>query len=105
MGAMAFLCLQRAEERFFQSFVTFNCLLANDPRAFPTVCSALVSAGLLTPLNKESAIERKRRKDLHLPPKLRPINSGSLISKTVLKAILSTPAAERQRERVRSSCR
>jgi hypothetical protein len=59
----------------------------------------LLSAGALTPLNKVSEEERQQREDAALPPKLRPINSGSLLAKTVLKAVLATPAAERAAEK------
>ena len=84
---------------FFRSFVNFACLLANNASLFPTLCSTLLSAGALTPLNKVSDEERRQREDAALPPKLRPINSGSLLAKTVLKAVLATPAAERAAER------
>ena len=84
---------------FFRSFVNFACLLANNSTLFPRICSTLLSAGALTPLNKVSEEERKHRDDAALPPKLRPINSGSLLAKTVLKAALATPAAERAAEK------
>src|SRR6185312_17557200 len=70
---------------------------ANKANFFPS--STLLSAGALTPLNKVSDEERQQREDTSLPPKLRPINSGSLLAKTVLKAVLATPAAERAAER------
>ena len=53
----------------------------------------------LSPLNKVSREECQQRQDAALPPKLRPINSGSLLAKTVLKAVLATPAAERAAEK------
>ena len=94
-----FFSCRGAKVGFFRSFVNFVCLLANNPSFFPPICSTLLSAGALTPLNKVSDTERQRREDAALPPKLRPINSGSLLAKTVLKAVLATPAAERAAER------
>ncbi len=79
--------------------MSFASFLANNANLFPTVCSTLLSAGELTPLNKVSEEERQQREDAALPPKLRPINSGSLLAKTVLKAVLATPAAERAAEK------
>jgi len=73
---------------FLRSFATFASFLANKADLFPTVCSTLYSAGALTPRNKVSEEERQQREDAALPPKLRPINSGSLLAKTVLKAVL-----------------
>ena len=93
-----FFSCRGAKVGFFRSFVNFVCLLANNPSFFPPICSTLLSAGALTPLNKVSHTERQRE-DAALPPKLRPINSGSLLAKTVLKAVLATPAAERAAER------
>jgi hypothetical protein len=43
-------------------------------------------------------LKSKQREDA-VPPKLRPINSGSLLAKTVLKAVLATPAAQRAAEK------
>ena len=42
----------------------------------------------------------KSEKDTFFPPKLRPINSGSLIAKTVLSAVFNFPAGQRAAERV-----
>jgi hypothetical protein len=64
------------------------------------VCSLLLSGGALTPLHKLNADERREREEAHLPPKLRPINSGSLLAKTVLSAVMASPAGERAAERV-----
>jgi hypothetical protein len=94
-----FFSCRGAKLGFFRSFVIFACLLTNNASLFPTICSTLLSAGALTPLNKVPDEERKQREDAALPPKLRPINSGSLLAKTVLKAVLATPAAERAAER------
>jgi hypothetical protein len=80
---------------FFHVFLSFACLLANSATLFPAVCAALISAGSLTPLNKVSDQEQKQREDAGLSPKLRPINSGSMLAKSVLKAVLATPAAKR----------
>ena len=56
--------------------------------------------GALTPLHKLDAQERKSREERLLPPKLRPINSGSLLAKVVLSAVLASPAGARAAERV-----
>ena len=88
-----------AKTGFFRSFVNFACFLANNANLFPSICATLLSAGALTPLNKVSQEECKQRNDAALPPKLRPINSGSLLAKTVLKAVLATPAAARAAEK------
>ena len=79
--------------------MNYTCLLANKPKLFPQICSTLVTAGALTPLNKDSDEEGQKRHDLGLPPRLRPINSGTLVAKIVLKAVLATPVAERAHER------
>ena len=84
---------------FFDSFVNFACVLANKAGCFPQVCSTLLTAGALTPLNKDPEDERLRRQQAGLPPRLRPINSGTLVAKAVLRAVLLTPAAERAAER------
>jgi hypothetical protein len=67
---------------------------------FPEVCALLLSGGALTPLHKLGAEERKLREETLLPPKLRPINSGSLAAKTVLSAVLASPAGQRAAELV-----
>ena len=74
-----------AQNSFFHSFSNFACFLANSPGQFPAICAALVSAGALTPLNKVSTEEQQQREDAGLPPKLRPINSNSMLAKVVLK--------------------
>ena len=74
-------------------------MLANNPNSFPQVCSTLITTGSLTPLNKDPEEERQQRDEAGLPPRLRPITSGTLLGKSVLKAVLSTPAAERAAER------
>ena len=94
-----FFSCRGAKDGFFRSFALFACFLANSSEKFPGVCSKLISAGALTPLNKVAEEERKQRDDAALPPKLRPINSGSLLAKTVLKAVLATPAAKRTPEK------
>lgn len=91
----------RGEKKgFFASFVMFACFLANNPRLFPPVCALLLSGGALTPLHKLNSDERKEREEALLPPKLRPINSGSLLAKTVLAAVMASPAGERAATRV-----
>ena len=94
-----FFSCRGATSGFFRSLTNFACFLANNSDKFPSTCSALLSAGSLTPLNKVSEEERKQREDAALSPKLRPINSGSLLAKTVLKAVLATPAANRASEK------
>ena len=84
---------------FFPSFVMFACFLANNPICFPPVCSLLLSGGALTPLHKLNADERRSREETLLPPKLRPINSGSMLSKAVLSGVLASPG-ERASQRV-----
>jgi len=92
---------RRGEKKgFFSSLVSFVCFLANNSNLFPPVCAMLLSGGALTPLHKLGASERKLREETLLPPKLRPINSGSLLSKAVLSAVLASPAGERAAERV-----
>ena len=54
----------------------------------------------MTPLHKLSGDERRQREDAGLPPKLRPINSGTLLAKTVLSAVLESPAATRSTEKL-----
>jgi len=95
-----FLSCRGEKTGFFNSFVNFCCFLANNSSLFPSVCALLLSGGALTPLHKLSADERKLREDTFLPPKLRPINSGSLIAKTVLSAVIRSPAGQRAAERV-----
>ena len=72
-----FFSCRGAKVGFFRSFVNFACLIANNASLFPTLCATLLSAGALTPLNKVSDEERQQRENAALPPKLRPINSGS----------------------------
>ena len=64
------------------------------------MCALLLSGGALTPLHKLGIKERQLREQTALPPKLRPINSGSLIAKVVLSAVLASPAGQRAAERV-----
>ena len=63
-----FLSCRGAQDGFFRAFVLFACFLANKPGNFPTVCSALLSAGALTPLNKVTEVERKQLEDAGRPP-------------------------------------
>ena len=90
----------RGEKGFFSSFVNFACFLAANPKLFPPVCAMLLSGGALTPLHKVGAAEQLTREQAQLAPKLRPINSGSLLAKTVLSAVISSPAGKRAAERV-----
>ena len=54
-----FFSCRGANVGFFRSFTHFACFLANNSNKFPTICSALISAGALTPLNKVTEEERK----------------------------------------------
>ena len=94
-----FFPVRGEKDGFLSSFSRFACLLANKPILFPFICATLLSGGALTPLHKLPEEERQQREEAGLPPKLRPINSGSLLAKTVLGAVLETPAAERAAER------
>jgi hypothetical protein len=95
-----FFACRGESKGFFASLVTFACFLANNPSLFPQVCAKLLSGGALTPLHKLKPHEQKERQDAGLPPKLRPINSGSLLSKVVLSSVLASPAGERAAEKV-----
>jgi hypothetical protein len=86
---------------FFTMLVKFICLLANQSDLFPSICAVLLGGGLLTPLNKLSPQECLQREQCGLEPKVRPINSGSLLAKAVLSAVLATPAAERAADRTK----
>jgi len=86
---------------FFSSLVSFICFLANNSHLFPPICSLLFSAGALTPLNKLPTEESKQREELLLPPKIRPINSGTLLAKATLSAVLASPAAKRAADKVK----
>ena len=88
------------KQGFFQSLVNFSCFLANNSKLFPTVCAELISGGAVTPLHKLGPDERKLREETLLPPKLRPINSGSMLAKIVLSAVIASPAGQRAAERV-----
>ena len=91
----------RGEKKgFFVSLTNFICFLANNTSLFPQICALLLSGGSLTPLHKLELSERQLREEAFLPPKLRPINSGSLLSKTILAAVIASPAGQRAAERV-----
>ena len=95
-----FFACRGEKKGFLSSFVSFACFLANNSKLFPHVCALLLSGGALTPLHKLGTGERKLREETMLPPKLRPINSGSLIAKVILSATLASPAGQRAAERV-----
>jgi hypothetical protein len=95
-----FLANRGEKKGFFSSLTVFICFLADNPTLFPSVCSMLLSGGALTPLHKLSAIERKEREEAKLAPKLRPINSGTLIAKVVLSSVLASPAGQRAADKV-----
>ena len=80
---------------FFSSYVKFVCLIANKPRLFPNICGVLLTAGVLTPLNKLPPDERRQREDAGLEPKLRPINASTLLAKTALSAILEARSTDK----------
>ena len=86
---------------FFNSFVDFACLLANQPLLFPSV-SRTHAVRRCTHSTAQTQQYRATDKDRQgpLPPKLRPINSGSLLSKVVLSSVLASPAGKRAAERV-----
>ena len=75
------------------------CFIANNPTLIPDSCAKLLTAGLLTPLHKASPAEQAERAELLLPPKLRPVNSGTLLAKAALSAVLSTTEAAAARAR------
>ena len=85
---------------FFSALVSFVQLLTNCPELFPSICAVLLGAGALTPLHKLSKVEQAQFAESGLEPKLRPINSGSLLSKTALSVVLQTPAARRAFDRI-----
>ena len=67
------------------------CLIANKPRLFPTSCGILLTAAVLTRLNKLPS---------DLEPKFRPINASTLLAKTALSAVLESPAALRSTDKL-----
>jgi hypothetical protein len=79
---------------FFSSLVRFICFLSNHCEFFPPVCAVLLGAGALTPLHKLSKEEQAQREEAGLEPKIRPINSGCMITKAVLSSVLQTPEAK-----------
>jgi len=76
-------------------------LLSCNPHKFPAVCSILLGAGALTPLHKLCKSEQDQREASGLDPSIRPINSGCLLTKTVLSVVLDSPAAARAVERTK----
>ena len=85
---------------FFASLVRFVCLIANKSNLFPPVCAVMLGSGALTPLHKLSKEEQAQFEGSGLEPKIRPVNSGSLLAKAVLSSVLRTPAAHRAFDRV-----
>jgi hypothetical protein len=85
---------------FFSSLVRFVRLLVNRADIFPPLCAVLLGSGSLTPLHKLSKLEQAQFADSGMEPKIRPVNSGSLLSKVVLSTVLQTPAAKRAFERI-----
>ena len=83
-----------AKPGFLHSFANFLTFLANNTTLFPEVCALLLSAGTLTPLHKTTPTEQRQREESALPPKIRPVNSGTLFAKAILSAVLHTSAAE-----------
>lgn len=85
---------------FLHTLSEFAAFLGSHPDVFPPVCASLLAAGALTPLHKLPLQERSERAELALPPKLRPINSGTMLTKCVLSVALSSAAAARAAEQV-----
>ena len=100
MGKLAILSLERGDRRLFSSLVHFVRLLINRADIFPPICAVLLGTGSLTPLHKLSKLEQAQFADSGMEPKLRPVNSGSLLAKAVLSSVLQTPAAKRAFERI-----
>ena len=86
------------KEGFLQALVEFLAFVANNANLFPSVCGQVLSGGALIPLHKLTESEQISREEVELPPKLRPINSGSLFAKCALSAVLATPAAKQASE-------
>ena len=86
------------KDGFLDALVAFGCFIAEKPKLFPSICSTLLSSGFLTPLHKLSHAERKEQEAAGLDPRIRPINSGTMLTKAILYAVLNTPAAERTKE-------
>ena len=85
---------------FFTSLVRFVRLLINRSDLFPPICAVLLGTGSLTPLHKLNKDEQQQFADSGMEPKLRPVNSGSLLAKAVLSTVLQTPMAKRAFERI-----
>ena len=79
----------------------FLSFLAESPSSFPLAAASLIAAGKMTPLNKDGAIERKLRDESGCEPRLRPINSGTMVSKMVLMEVLDSVPAKRAAEKVK----
>jgi hypothetical protein len=85
---------------FFAALVRLLCLLVNHADFFPPICAVILGTGSLTPLHKLSKLEQAQFEGSGMEPKLRPINSGTLLAKAALSTVLQTPAAERAFERI-----
>jgi hypothetical protein len=88
-----FFSIRGISDGFVTTLAKFICLLTDRPGLFPDVCASMLTSGLLTPLHKLPLAEQLERQNLHLPPKIRPINSGTLITKVALAATLHTTEA------------
>jgi hypothetical protein len=86
---------------FLDSLARFGAFLVDNTQAFPPICATLLSAGYLTPLHKLTPQEREERSIAGLPVKLRPINSGSMLTKAVLELCSKPP----QLKGPKSNCR
>ena len=78
---------------FLETLAEFICLIANQPSLIHHTSALLLTSGILTPLHKTTLAEQAESKALGHLPKLRPINCGALITKTLLAAALNTPEA------------
>lgn len=76
-------------------------LFAEEPSLFPDPCPQLLAAGALTPLNKLCRAERRMMEYRGAPPRVRPINAGTLFAKSVLATMLSTPEAQCAAQKVK----
>ena len=92
-SATLFFHVRGQKDAFLDNLSNFLTLLANHPLLLHETTATLLTAGIITPLNKTTPSEQKTAQDLGLPPKIRPINSGTLFTKALFAAALNTPEA------------
>jgi hypothetical protein len=92
-SASMFFHVRAQKGGFTDALTDFICLLGNHPQLIHHTTALLLTSGLLTPLNKVGRAEQKLARELDLEPKVRPINSGTLFTKVLFAAVLSTPQA------------